>query len=80
MSNFKNDILKAHNSYRKNHAAPALKWSSKLEANAQKWAKELAKKGYLQHASQSEEGENIACLKGEKSFAYFIKFYNFFFK
>lgn len=64
MSNFKNDILKAHNSYRKNHAAPALKWSSKLEANAQKWAKELAKKGYLQHASQSEEGENIACLKG----------------
>lgn len=64
MSNFKNDALNTHNSYRKTHASPALKWSSKLQSNAQRWADKLAKKGYLQHENQQEEGENIACMKG----------------
>lgn len=64
MSNFKNDALKAHNSYRKIHGAPQLKLSNKLTRNAQNWANQLAKKGYLQHENQNEEGENIACMKG----------------
>lgn len=64
MSSFKNDILKTHNSYRKVHSAPALKWSNKLYQNAQRWADQLAKRGYMQHENQNEEGENIACMKG----------------
>ena len=64
MAEFKNDILKTHNSYRKTHGSGTLKWSNKLQNNAQRWAEKLAKKGYLQHESQNEEGENIACMKG----------------
>ncbi|XP_066911241.1 uncharacterized protein [Clytia hemisphaerica] len=64
MADFKNDILKTHNTYRKTHRSNPLKWSNKLQANAQRWADKLAKKGYLQHENQSEEGENIACMKG----------------
>ena len=64
MADFKNDILRTHNSYRKTHGSGALKWSSKLQSNAQRWADKLAKKGYLQHENQNEEGENIACMKG----------------
>jgi len=66
MGNFQNDILSAHNEYRRKHGTGSLKWSSKLESKAQKWANQLAKKGYLQHEQQSEDGENIACLKGEE--------------
>jgi len=64
MAEFKNDALNSHNTYRRTHGVNALKWSSKLEANAQRWANKLAKKGYLQHDNQNEEGENIACMKG----------------
>ena len=64
MKDFKKDALEAHNDYRGKHGAPTMKWSSKLESNAQKWAEDIAKKGYLMHANQKEEGENIACMKG----------------
>ena len=67
MKDFKKDSLDAHNEFRGKHGAPSMKWSSKLASNAQKWAEDLAKKGYLQHANQKEEGENIACMKGEAS-------------
>lgn len=67
MKDFKKDALDAHNEFRGKHGAPAMKWSSKLEARAQQWANEIAKKGYLQHDNQKEDGENIACMKG-KSF------------
>ena len=66
MKDFKKDSLDTHNEFRSRHGAPAMKWSSKLEARAQQWANELAKKGYLQHDSQKEDGENIACMKGIK--------------
>lgn len=79
MSSFKNDILKTHNSYRKVHSAPALKWSNKLYQNAQRWADQLAKRGYMQHENQNEEGENIACMKGSfiVNLAMFFFFYYF---
>ena len=64
MVSFRNDALNAHNQYRSKHGAPPLKWSSKLESSAQRWANQLAKKGYLQHDKQQVEGENLACMKG----------------
>ncbi len=68
MKDFKKDALEAHNDYRGKHGAPAMKWSSKLEANAQRWADDIAKRGYLQHDNQKAEGENIACMKGRLPF------------
>ena len=65
MASFKDETLKAHNEYRKRHGSVPLKWSSKLEKNARNWAHELASRGYIQHASQNEEGENIACMRGK---------------
>lgn len=64
--NIKNESLNAHNKYRKDHGAPPLKWSSKLQNNAQKWANELAKKQSLQHANQQEEGENLSYVMGKE--------------
>ena len=64
MVSFRNDALNAHNQYRSKHGAPPLKWSSELESSAQRWANQLAKKGYLQHDKQQVEGENLACMKG----------------
>lgn len=64
MADFKKDALNTHNTYRQTHGSGTFKWSTKLEANAQRWAESLAKKGYLQHDNQNEEGENIACMKG----------------
>lgn len=66
MKDFKKDALDTHNEFRAKHGAPTMKWSSKLEARAQKWANEIANKGYLQHDSQKEDGENIACMKGQE--------------
>eukprot|EP00794_Sanderia_malayensis_P003339 gene3339-3828_t len=65
MKEFKKDSLDTHNEFRERHGAPTMKWSSKLQTNAQKWAEALAKKGYLQHDDQKTEGENIACMKGQ---------------
>lgn len=62
---FQKDCLDAHNEYRRQHGAPALKWSSKLANDADKWAKNLAKRGVIQHASSSDQGENIGYLSGE---------------
>ena len=70
MKDFKKDALDTHNEFRAKHGAPAMKWSSKLEARAQKWANEIANKGYLQHDSQKEDGENIACMKGMEFFIF----------
>lgn len=64
MKDFKKDALDAHNEFRGKHGAPAMKWSSKLETRAQQWANEIAKRGYLLHDNQKEDGENIACMKG----------------
>ena len=70
MKDFKKDALDTHNEFRAKHGAPTMKWSSKLEARAQKWANEIANKGYLQHDSQKEDGENIACMKGMEFFIF----------
>ena len=61
---FQKDCLDAHNEYRRQHGAPALKWSSKLAADADKWAKDLAKRGVIQHTSSRDQGENIGYKSG----------------
>ena len=60
---FQNDCLNAHNVYRAQHGAPALKWSSKLASDAEKWAKQLVKLNRLQHYS-GDDGENLAYASG----------------
>jgi pathogenesis-related protein 1 len=52
--------LEAHNRLRAKQCAPALAWSTKVAASAQKWADKLKKGGCgLQH-SGGEYGENLA--------------------
>ena len=68
---FQKDCLDAHNEYRRDHGAPPLKWSSKLANDADKWAKDLARRGVIQHFSSRDQGENIAyksCIMTNKLF------------
>ena len=61
---FKDDILKAHNYCRKEHSSPALKWSGKLAAEAQKAADDAAKTNTLKPVSLSNVGQNMAAMSG----------------
>jgi len=61
---FNNEILKSHNEIRSRHSASALKWSSKLAADAQRWAEDLAKRNCIQPSSSNDYGENIAYMSG----------------
>ena len=51
--------LQAHNMFRKIHGTPAMKLDAEMSKGAEEYAKELAKKGTLQHA-KTEYGENLA--------------------
>ncbi|KAM7392110.1 hypothetical protein PAMP_022745 [Pampus punctatissimus] len=55
---FKKEFLKAHNAYRAEHGAPPMRYNKKLNAEAQKWADHLLKKGSLGH-SDTKDGENV---------------------
>ena len=61
---FRDDILKAHNYCRKEHSSPALKWSGKLAAEAQKAADEAAKTNTLKPVSLNNVGQNMAAMSG----------------
>lgn len=61
---FNNEILKSHNEIRSRHSAAALKWNSKLAAEAQSWAEDLAKRNCIQPSSSHDYGENIAYMSG----------------
>lgn len=61
---FRDDILKAHNYCRKEHSSPALKWSGKLAAEAQKAADDAAKTNTLKPVSLSNVGQNMAAMSG----------------
>ncbi|KAL9972633.1 hypothetical protein ACROYT_G018979 [Oculina patagonica] len=57
--------LRAHNAKRALHQdTPALVWDAKLARRAKKWAKRLAKKGKLEHESNTGEGENLYWSRG----------------
>lgn len=54
--------LRAHNAERIEFGTPALEWSDKLARDAEDWADELVRRGYLQHAPLSnrrDQGENL---------------------
>lgn len=63
---FNNEILKSHNEIRSRHSAAALKWNSKLAAEAQSWAEDLAKRNCIQPSSSHDYGENIAYMSGKR--------------
>lgn len=57
---YRNAILKAHNAYRSQHQAPALRNSDSLGATAQKYANYLAANKLFQHSNAQGLGENLA--------------------
>ena len=55
------EILAAHNKYRKEVGVPDLTWSPTLAAHAQAWADQLASTGKFDHSTDPHgEGENLA--------------------
>jgi hypothetical protein len=58
-------VLNAHNTWRKRHRVPALKWSPKLAAYAQQWAEGLVRTGGFRHRPDSPYGENLATASGQ---------------
>lgn len=53
-------MLDEHNRARAQHCAPALTWSPKVAAAAQRWANHLRDQGCAFEHSQTEYGENLA--------------------
>lgn len=63
LSKDQSDALKAHNDARKEKKLKALLWDNKLQAEALKWAKELAKNDKMKHSTGDQrkgQGENLA--------------------
>jgi hypothetical protein len=52
-------LLNAHNRYRREVGIPDLSWSEELATSAQRWANQLASTGSFQH-SNTPFGENLA--------------------
>ncbi|XP_069865868.1 Golgi-associated plant pathogenesis-related protein 1 isoform X1 [Dipodomys merriami] len=60
---FNNEVLKAHNEYRRQHGVPPLKLSKKLNREAQQYSEALASTRILKHSPESSRGqcgENLA--------------------
>lgn len=58
----KDAILAAHNAARADAGTPDLAWSDQLAADAAPWARELARRGTLEHSpaqGRAGEGENL---------------------
>ncbi|EDO35288.1 predicted protein, partial [Nematostella vectensis] len=59
--------LQAHNRYRADHHAPALKWSDELATQAEKLAYNMAMKGTIERSEVAAKlgyGENVAKITG----------------
>ncbi len=59
-------MLNAHNGWRKRYKVPALKWSPKLAAYAQQWAENLVRTDSFRHRPDSPYGENLATASGQQ--------------
>ncbi|CAH3169732.1 unnamed protein product [Porites evermanni] len=64
MNKFGKEALDVHNKYRVLHQVPELKWSRKLEKDAETWANQLAKEGRLKH-DDTDDGENVYAVMGK---------------
>lgn len=60
------DLLLAHNYWRKQIKAPPLVWSDALAKLSREWALTLLRKGVIEHRQNSAYGENIAWFAGER--------------
>ncbi|XP_027631369.1 Golgi-associated plant pathogenesis-related protein 1-like isoform X1 [Tupaia chinensis] len=60
---FNEEVLKAHNEYRKQHGVPPLMLCKKLNREAQQYSEALVSTGILKHSPESSHGqcgENLA--------------------
>jgi len=64
LDEFQRDCIRQHNIYRHQHRACRLVWSEELSRAAAAWADHLATTNTLQHSTDKEFGENLACAKG----------------
>jgi len=53
---FAQALLQGHNRARDEAGVPRLAWSGTLARGAQAWADQLAREGFMRHASQAESG------------------------
>ncbi len=61
-----NQMLSAHNAWRKRYKVGPLRWSPKLAAYAEQWAENLVHTGSFQHRPDSPYGENLATASGQQ--------------
>ena len=59
------ELLTAHNRYRKKHGVPLLQWSNKLTEGAKLWAEEVGRRREVRSFGSPEYGENIIVVDGE---------------
>ncbi|XP_028558448.1 Golgi-associated plant pathogenesis-related protein 1 [Podarcis muralis] len=67
---FAEEVLKAHNDYRKKHGVPSLKLCKKLNREAQQYSEALASTRILKHSPESSSGkcgENLAWASYDQS-------------
>ncbi|MFB2981417.1 CAP domain-containing protein [Microseira sp. BLCC-F43] len=55
----KNEILAAHNKYRRSVRVPPLQWSDTVASSAQQWANQLARTSRFEHSNNRRYGENL---------------------
>lgn len=60
------EMLTAHNTWRRRVGVPNLRWSSQLASYAQEWANNLARSNRLAHRSNNKYGENLAWASGQQ--------------
>lgn len=58
-TDFENTILDIHERERAEVDVPQLTWSDTLAEDAQAWAEQLASIGSLEHATDTDQGENL---------------------
>jgi pathogenesis-related protein 1 len=59
-------MVDAHNAWRKKSGVAPVAWSPKLAAFAQEWADQLAAENEFKHRTNHHYGENLAAAEGQK--------------
>ena len=59
-------MLDAHNTWRKRTGVPPLTWSPQLAVYAQEWANTLVRENRFEHRKNSRYGENLAWASGQQ--------------
>ena len=63
--NLKEELLKAHNRYRKKHGVPLLQWSDELTEGAKLWAEEVGRRKEVRSYGSPDYGENMIVVEGQ---------------